>query len=75
VDRLYGDYLKTIKQLRERYRKGIRVLEENRLGSINKKESLKNELPKGDLRGAPADVFRVVFLSIRRESVLLLLSS
>jgi len=36
---------------------------------------VKNKPPKEDLREAPADEFRVVFLSIRRESNLLLLSS
>ena len=51
------------------------VLEENRLGSINKEGSLKNEPPKGDLRGAATKLLKVVSLSIRRESVLLLLSS
>ena len=75
MDRLYGDYLETTKQLRERHRKGIGVLEENRLGNINKEELPKNKLPKGDLRGAPTNVFGVVSLSIRKESALLLLSS
>jgi len=51
------------------------VLKENGLGSINKEGLLKNKLPKGDLRGAPANIFRVVSLSIKREFVLLLLSS
>jgi len=50
-------------------------LEENGLGSINKEELLKNKLPKGDLRGALAKVFRVISLSIRRESVFLSPSS
>jgi len=36
------------------------VLEENGLGSINKEELLKNEPPKGDTGGIPANVFRVV---------------
>jgi len=36
---------------------------------------LKNKLPKGDLRGAPAEVFGVVSLAIGRTSVLSLLSS
>ena len=61
--------------LKKRYKKGIGVLEENRLGSINKEGLLKNKSPKGDLKGAPAKVFGVVSLSIRRESILLLLSS
>jgi len=51
------------------------VLEEKRLGSINKEGLLKNKSPKGDLRRAATKVFKVVFLSIRRESVLLLPSS
>jgi len=46
------------------------VLEENRLGSI-KKGSPKNELPKGDLRGAIAELLGVVSL-IGGEPVLLL---
>ena len=41
----------------------------------NKKGSLKNKLPKGDLRGVAAKLFRVISLIIRRESILLLLSS
>jgi len=45
------------------------------LGSINKEVLLKNKLPKGDLRGAATKLLRVISLSIRRESVLLLLSS
>ena len=50
------------------------VLEEKRLRSINKKEFLKNKSPKGDLGGAPTNIFRVISLSIKIESVLLLLS-
>jgi len=50
-------------------------LEEKGLGSINKEELLKNKLPKGDIRGAPANVFGVISLSIRGESVLSLPSS
>jgi len=53
----------------------IGVLKENRLDSINKEESLKNKLPKGDLRGAPANIFRVVSLSVKGEFILLSLSS
>jgi len=49
------------------------VLKESRLGNINKKGLLKNELPKGDLRGAIAKLLRVVSL-IGGELVLLLLS-
>jgi len=47
------------------------VLEENRLGNINKKELLKNKLPKGDPRGAIAELLGVVSL-IGGEPVLLL---
>jgi len=61
--------------LKERYKKGIGVLEENRLGSISKEGLLKNEPPKGDLGGATTELLRVVSLSAERESVLLLLSS
>ena len=50
-------------------------MEENRLGSINKEGLLKNELPKGDLRGPATEVLRVVSLPIGRESVLLSPSS
>jgi len=42
------------------------------LGNINKEGSLKNKLPKGDLRGAATKVLRVIPLSIRGESILLL---
>jgi len=59
---------------KERYKKGIGVLKENRLGNINKKGSLKNELPKGDLGRATAKLLRVIFFT-GRELVLLLLSS
>jgi len=55
--------------------KGIGVLKEIRLGSINKKELLKNKLPKGDLRKVVAKLLRSISFSIRRESILLLLSS
>jgi len=48
-------------------------LEKSRLGSI-KKGSLKNELPKGDLRGAIAELLGVISL-IGGELVLLLPSS
>jgi len=63
--------LGTTKQPRERYGKGIGVLEESRLGNINKEGSLKKESPKGDLRGAIAELFRVVSLA-GGEPVLLL---
>jgi len=49
----------------------MEVLEESRLGNINKEELLKNKSPKGDLRGAIAELLRVVFL-IGEELVLLL---
>jgi len=57
------------------YLTGIGVLKENRLASINKEGSLKNKPPKEDLRGAATKLLRVISLSIRRESILLLLSS
>jgi len=47
------------------------VLEENRLGNINKEGLLKNKSPKGDLRGAIAKLLGVVSL-IEGEPVLLL---
>jgi len=47
------------------------VLEENRLGNINKEGSPKNKLPKGDLRGAITKLLRVISL-IGGELVLLL---
>jgi len=75
VDRLYRDYLGTTKQSKERYRKGTGVLEEKGLGSINKEGLPKNKLPKGDLRGTPTDVLRVIPLLRGGESVLLLPSS
>jgi len=49
-------------------------LEENRSGNI-KEGLLKNELPKGDPGRAITELLRVVSFAIRRESVLLLLSS
>ena len=49
-------------------------MEENRLGNINKEESLKNKSPKGDLGRATAKLLRVVPF-IGKELVLLLLSS
>jgi len=49
-------------------------LEKNRLGNI-KEGLLKNESPKGDLRRAIAELLRVVSFTVRRKSVLLLLSS
>jgi len=47
------------------------VLKESRLGNINKEELLKNKLPKGDLKGAIAELLRVVSL-IEGEPILLL---
>ena len=41
-------------------KKGIEVLEEIRLGSINKEELLKKELSKRDIGGIATLVFRVV---------------
>jgi len=75
VDRLQQDYLGTTKNFKERYRKGIGVLEEIRSGSINKKGLLKNELAKGDLRGLTTKVFRVVSLSIKHKFFLAAASS
>jgi len=49
-------------------------LEENRLSNI-KEELPKNELPKGDLGRAIAKLLKVISFAVRRESVLLLLSS
>jgi len=46
-------------------------LEESRLGNINKEGSPKKELPKGDLRGAIAELLGVVSLA-GGELVLLL---
>jgi len=63
--------LGTTKQPKKYYRKGIRVLEESRLGNINKEGLLKNKLPKGDLRGVIAKLLRVISL-IGGEPVLLL---
>jgi len=47
------------------------VLEESKSGNINKEGSLKNKLPKGDLKGAIAKLLRVVSL-IEGEPILLL---
>ena len=68
-------YIPTIIEPKERYKKGIEVLEENGLGNINKEGLLKNKSPKGDLRGSTAELLGVVSLSIGRGSVLLLPSS
>jgi len=56
------------------YRKGIGVLKEIRLGSINKEGLLKNKLPKGDLRRVVAELLRSIPFIVRRKSILLLLS-
>jgi len=74
VNRLYKDYLETTRKFKERYRKGIGVLEEIRSGSINKEGLLKNKSLKGDLKRVVAKLLRSVSFSIRRESVFLLLS-
>jgi len=75
VDRLHQDYLGTTRKFKECYKKGIGVSEEIRLGSINKKGSLKNKLPKGDLRRVVTELLRPISFSIRKESILLLPSS
>ena len=58
------DYNKTTQELLENlkkyYKKGIGVLEEIRLGSINKEELLKKELSKGDVGGLATIVFKVI---------------
>ena len=46
-------------------------MEESRSGNINKEELLKNKSPKGDPRGAIAELLRVISL-VGREPVLLL---
>jgi len=64
-----------MREFKERYRKGIGVLEEIRLGSINKEKLLKNKLLKGDLKRVVAELLKSISFLVRRESVLLLLSS
>ena len=49
-----------LKNLKKRYKKGIGVLEEIRLGSINKEGLLKKELSKGDIGGTTTELLRVV---------------
>jgi len=49
-------------------------LEENRSGNIEK-ESLKNELPKGDPGRTIAKLLGVISFAVGRESILLSLSS
>jgi len=46
-----------------RDKKGAGVLEEIRLSNINKEGLLKNELPKGDLRGVATTLLRVISTS------------
>ena len=60
MDRLRRDYLGTTIEPKKRYKKGIEVLEEIRLGSINKKGLLKKELSKGDIGETATLVFRVI---------------
>ena len=72
MDRLQQDYLGTTKQPRECYRKGIEVLEESRLGSIEKGLP-KDKLPKGDLGRATTILLKVV--SFSRDATLSLPSS
>ena len=50
----------TRKFKKKRYKKGIGVLEEIRLGSINKEGLLKKELSKGDIGGTATLIFRVI---------------
>jgi len=75
VDRLWWDYLGATRKSKERYKKGIRVLEENRLGNINKEESVKNKLPKGDLGRATTELLGVVPCLVGKKLVFLLPSS
>ena len=60
MDRLRRDYLGATREFKKRYKKGIGVLEEIRLGSINKEGLLKKELSKGDIGGIATLVFGVV---------------
>ena len=46
--------------LKKRYKKGIGVLEEIRLGNINKEGLLKKELSKGDIGETTTKLLRVV---------------
>ena len=54
------DYLETTRELKKHYRKGIGVLEEIRLGNINKEGLLKKELFKEDIGGVTTKLFRVI---------------
>ena len=60
MDRLQRDYLGATIEPEKRYKKGIGVLEEIRLGSINKEGLLKKELSKGDIEGTATPIFRVI---------------
>ena len=65
----------TTREFKERYKKGIKVLEEIRLGNSNRERLLKNKLSKGDLEGTATKVFRVISLLAEKGPALLLLSS
>ena len=54
------DYLGAIRKSKKCYRKGIGVLEEIRLGSINKEGLLKEELSKEDIGGITTELLRVI---------------
>ena len=60
MDRLQRDYLGTTREFKKRYKKGKGVLEEIRLGSINKEGLLKKELSKGDIGGTATLLFGVI---------------
>ena len=60
MDRLRRDYLGTTREFKKRYKKGKGVLEEIRLGSINKEGLLKKELSKGDIGGTATLLFGVI---------------
>ena len=60
MDRLRRDYLGATIELKKRYKKGIGVLEESKLGSINKEGLLKKELSKRDIRGVATPIFGVI---------------
>ena len=51
---------KLFKNLKKYYKKGIRVLEEISLGSINKEGLLKKELSKGDIGETATKLFRIL---------------
>ena len=52
-----------LENLKKRYKKGIGVLKEIRLGSINKEGLLKKELSKGDIGGVTTKLLRAVSFS------------